>query len=116
MHTSTATQDFGSIPGDLRLEELYDVIMENIEPDLTSKNIGTLDEKYKDETPEQKKARGLRYAEAFALFEQAFAAMTHAWEEGMGAYRQDALAISRKTDAERNSRRLDDIGGAINAA
>lgn len=116
MQTTTATQSFGSIPGDLSLEDLYDVIMETIEPDLTSKNIGTLDEKYADETAEQRKARGLRYAEAFALFEQAFAAIQHSWEEGMSAYRDDALAVSRTRSAERDSRRLDDIGGAINAA
>ncbi len=64
MQTTTATQSFGSIPGDLSLEDLYDVIMETIEPDLTSKNIGTLDEKYADETAEQRKARGLRYLDS----------------------------------------------------
>ncbi len=46
------------IPGGL---EVYDNIMGEIDEDLTSKGSKKLDEKYKNETPEQTKARAARY-------------------------------------------------------
>ena len=51
-------------------EEVYDSIMGEIEPELLSKNIILLEEKYKEETPDQKKARGERYGKAFAEYEK----------------------------------------------
>jgi len=46
-------------------DEIYDRIMTGIEPELTTEQLPTLSEKYKDETDEQKQARADRYNAAF---------------------------------------------------
>ena len=55
---------------------LYDTIMMQIEPDLTTAQIDHLDEKYKGETEEQKTQRHAGYEEAFKLFAQIFKQVT----------------------------------------
>ena len=61
-------------------EEMYDQIMSQIEPDLVTAQLPLLKEKYKDETPEQAKARADRYNRAFAEYEKQFAAYGSEWE------------------------------------
>ncbi len=51
---------------------LYDTIMGQIEPDLTTPQIDHLDEKYKGETEEQRKQRMAAYDKAFEIFEEVF--------------------------------------------
>ena len=109
-------QGFGGSVGDLTLEQLYDLIMGQIEPDLVTAQIPLLDAKYANETPEEKRARGERYAEAFALFEQTFGAMTHSWEQAISAYREDAISATAERSAKEDSKLLEDLGGAINDA
>lgn len=46
----------------LTAEELYDIMMEVIEPDLMIKNIDTLDQKYAGESPEDRQHRFNRYS------------------------------------------------------
>lgn len=57
--------------GSLRIptgDELYDMIMQGIETDLTTDQIPLLDEKYKNETPEEAAIRAERYQRAFAEY------------------------------------------------
>lgn len=49
---------------------IYDVLMEVIEPDLTSANIKTADEKYAGETEDDKVARYERYQLAFDILDE----------------------------------------------
>jgi len=53
---------------DLSQEQLYNLLMAEIEPELLTMVVPHLDEIYKDENPEQKARRAKRYAKAFALF------------------------------------------------
>ncbi len=52
--------------------ELYDAIMRDIEPELLTKNLTTLRERYKNETSEQKAARLKRYNAAFAQYQNRY--------------------------------------------
>ena len=49
---------------------IYDTLMAEIEPDLTSENIVKLDEKYRDESEDDRKARMERYTLAFDTFNE----------------------------------------------
>ena len=49
---------------------IYDTLMAEIEPDLTSENIVKLDEKYRDESEDDRKARMERYPLAFDTFNE----------------------------------------------
>ncbi len=55
----------------LSSQEMYDLLMEQIEPDLTSANIQSLDEKYADESAEDRRARLESYTIAFEIFKEA---------------------------------------------
>ncbi|MDA0376573.1 MAG: hypothetical protein O3A80_04675 [bacterium] len=53
-------------------EEVYNMIMKEIEPDLVSSVMDTLDEKYAEETEEEKAKRMKRYAAAFVEYEKQY--------------------------------------------
>lgn len=54
---------------------MYDQIMGQIEPDLLTHQIPLLEERYKSETPEERKKRMAAYAKAFKIFDEAFKEM-----------------------------------------
>ncbi len=56
----------------LLAEQLYDLIMADIEPDLLLANIPTLDQKYLGESPEEHTARMQRYDAAYKKFDKEF--------------------------------------------
>jgi len=62
---------------------LYNFIMEQIEPELTTTGTKTLDEKYKNETPEERKVRAVRYEKAFKLYDQRFSEYNAYWNKQM---------------------------------
>ncbi len=53
-------------------QEIYDRIMGEIEPDLTSEGRKTLPEKYKTETPQERALRKVRYERALERYDQAY--------------------------------------------
>jgi hypothetical protein len=57
----------------LSADEVYDLLMKDIEPELMSGMVETLEETYKGETAEQAKARAQRYRKAFAAYDRALA-------------------------------------------
>jgi esterase/lipase len=57
----------------LLAEQLYDLIMADIEPDLLLANIPTLDKKYEGESAEEHGARMKRYEAAYKKFDAEFA-------------------------------------------
>lgn len=66
----TAAEDGG---GPTSGQEIYDAIMAEIQPELTSAIYPTLAEKYKDETEDDRAARMKRYEEAFAEYDKRYA-------------------------------------------
>lgn len=73
-------------------EELYDSIMSKIEPELVSSSLPTLNGKYKDETPDQEKARRDRYNKAFAAYDAEYATTMADLQAKVVQYRKDAFA------------------------
>lgn len=61
-----------TIPTIEKGQEVYDAIMAEIEPDLTSEGVKLLDEKYKNETPEQTRARARRYDAAMVKYQKKY--------------------------------------------
>lgn len=53
-------------------QEVYDMLMKTIEPELLTRNLNSLDAPYATETPKQRKARYKRYANAFARYKELF--------------------------------------------
>lgn len=65
----TAVQSDDATPA-FSAQWIYDTLMAEIEPDLTSENIVKLDEKYRNESEEDKKIRMERYTLAFQMFDE----------------------------------------------
>lgn len=83
--------------------ELYDAIMGHIEPELATDAAKTLDDKYKNETPEQRAARIRRYDLAFGRYEEAYSEYIATLDAQVTRYRRAAFAHteSRDRDAEK---------------
>lgn len=71
---------------------LYDMIMGEIDPELTSAQVNGLLEKYKDEMPEQRAERAKRYERAFALYNQRFAEYNAYWSRQFNAHKRASIA------------------------
>ncbi|HCX21379.1 MAG TPA: hypothetical protein DHN29_05660 [Cytophagales bacterium] len=72
--TTSSAQDSGTpiLPNISGGDEVYNMIMREIEIDLTTDNVSLMTEKYKDEAPEEKKERMERYKKAFATFTERY--------------------------------------------
>jgi hypothetical protein len=74
-----------------KAEELYNSLMREIEPDLTTDQIPLIDEKYKGETPEETLARLEKYKKAFALYDEKSVEFFKDLSNKVTAYRKQAL-------------------------
>lgn len=77
-------------------DDMYDTLMEKIEPELVSTVIPTLMEKYKDETPKQAKVRVDRYNKAFAEYEKQMNANMDQLDQQVSLYQRHALASAEQ--------------------
>ena len=96
--------------------ELYDSIMSGIEPELVSSVIPTLQEKYKEETPEGKEARKDRYNQAFAEYEKQYQQYVAELEEQVKRYQREGMKSVEAMSREEEEQNLASIEDAINAA
>ncbi len=69
MTQTSKTDQSGVLPTG---EEIYDMLMGSINPELLTANIPHLDEKHAGETEEERKARYERYQRDFAKYDAAF--------------------------------------------
>ncbi|MBU0458452.1 hypothetical protein KJ652_03440 [Patescibacteria group bacterium] len=98
---------------EMTMEDLYNFIMEEIEPELTTFNIPTLDELYKDESKKERKKRLERYKAAMEdcmkRMDEAFAA----WEDDFnGVYKMAFKNIEQYVQGE-ESDEMSDIEESI---
>ena len=98
---------------DREMEKLYDALMAEIEPDLTTKMIPLLDEIYETETEEERKERGERYADAFELFASRFSSIIEMWKEELLAFKEQALATLKEKTGKEEKKALEDIERSI---
>ncbi|MDD4628935.1 MAG: hypothetical protein PHE68_06160, partial [Candidatus Peribacteraceae bacterium] len=74
-----------------KADELYNSLMREIEPELTTDQIPLLMEKYKDETQEQREARMARYNAAFEAYEKALETHVSGLQKDVGVFRKQVL-------------------------
>jgi len=78
--------------------DVYDALIGEIEMDLVSVNLPLLEEKYQDESPEDRSERFKRYEAAFTKFDQAFAE----WNRNLQRAVSDLRHVALHTAEERN--------------
>ena len=104
---------------DLRIptgDELYNMLMGGIEPDLTTDQLPLLDQKYQGEIPEQAKIRAERYEKAFAEYDRQLAAYLAHLEAKVREYQATARKSLENEEHEKEERALSGIEDAIGAA
>jgi hypothetical protein len=72
-------------------QQIYDTIMGWIEPDLVTAALPLVAEKYKNETPQEKKERTDRYALAYEAYDKVYAVWSQRLGAAVAAYRRAAL-------------------------
>lgn len=95
--------------------KIYDSIMSKIEPELVSSSLPTLNEKYKNETAIEKKARTARYNEAFAKYRKEFNEYIADLEKKVYQYHKAAMRSTEKDSRKKETEELSSIESAINA-
>jgi hypothetical protein len=93
--------------------EIYDSIMGQIEPELVSHSLPLLHTKYKNETEEEKKARGERYRLAFIRYYKMFAVYLADMHTRMHRYQQDAMRSIEAISHSDDDRKLEDLAASL---
>ena len=95
------------------IEDLYNILMEDIEPELTTDAIPLIDEMYADESPEEKKARGKRYARALQEMQERLKDITDKWKEGLKAVKHQLMEYFEDMESESVTEYLSDLESSI---
>lgn len=95
--------------------EIYNALMFEIEPDLTTEIMPLLDEMYAEESPEQKGERMARYVKAYETFSERFSELMAAMREKLLAQKQEELAAYEEKEQAADTQHISDIDRDINA-
>jgi len=104
------------MPPILTGDEIYDSLMQAIEPELMIAAMPTLEEKYKNETPEQAKERAARYQKAFDTYDQKFEEYKRNWQEQWGKYKRQAMRGAEEKNRVEETNDLSAVEAAITQA
>lgn len=94
-------------------DQLYNMLMSKVEPDLTTDQLALLDEKYKNETPEQAQVRAVRYEKAFAEYDRQLADYLAGLEAKVREYQSTARKSLEHEERIREEQKLDTLEQAI---
>ncbi len=84
-------------------EDLYNLLMRGIEPDLCTDTLPLLDTMYEDETPEQRKERMAWYSEAFKQFLERYEKFTAALHGEFRKIQTSLRSMSEGKSAEHDA-------------
>lgn len=94
--------------------EIYNSIMREIEPELTTDQVPLMKEKYQNETSEQKKTRGERYAKAMEEYERRYAAYLQEQDAKVRLFKIGAIHFVEDKAAENDQQKLLAIESSFN--
>ncbi|OGJ56223.1 hypothetical protein A3D88_03030 [Candidatus Peribacteria bacterium RIFCSPHIGHO2_02_FULL_52_16] len=116
MAKQTKTQQSAKNPHPpLSAEWLYDEIMASIEPDLLTKNIPLLEERYKGETEEQKKMRQEHYQVAFLIFDRVAADLEKEMKADVTLWKKQMAALANAEISVEEQSQLTQLEDSINS-
>jgi hypothetical protein len=94
-------------------QELYDAIMHEIEPELTTEGVKHIAETYKHETPHERYERKKRYILAFERYKQAYEGYIQTLQAQVDRYRRASIQEAEIEDREQEEGFMDMIHSAI---
>ncbi len=93
--------------------EVYDAIMREIEPELTTALLSTLEQTYKNETPEQAETRSVRYRAALVEYEKRFNAYMLELEGQVRGFQKAASVYAEAQESGADQTKLDQLETAL---
>ena len=96
-------------------DELYDLVMHEIEPELTTAVLPTLEELYKDETDAEYAVRKERYANAMKEYARRVEHITEEWKKTLHESKKAIVANYQKQSTEQKGSILSDLEDEIDA-
>jgi hypothetical protein len=93
----------------LSTEDIYNFLMAEIEPELTTYMIPHLDEIYAEETKREREQRAKGYNEAFAEFWRRFDKAMKIWKEQILKFRDAGLSFAKEKAGKQDTEKLSDI-------
>ncbi|MFA6259495.1 MAG: hypothetical protein WCX29_02700 [Candidatus Peribacteraceae bacterium] len=96
-------------------QELYDLLMAAIEPELTSSQVPSLKQKYAQESKEERKRRMERYRKAYIAYREALDTYTAQLNTQAQAYRRAAFAYAEERDAHKEQLQLKELETAFSS-
>ena len=94
-------------------EEVYNMIMGDIESELTLDNLPKNEEKYASETLEQTKMRAQRYKDAFIEYKKRYAEYKLKQDDEVRAYGRDVMKATENNFAAKDESAMLDLESAI---
>ena len=99
---------------DWSVEELYDLLMYDIEPELISSMLPHLDQLYEGEMPDQHEVRMEHYRQSFLLFYERFDMLLTLWKDELEAFRKEVFRqFEEKVGTEEGGTSLNTIENTI---
>jgi hypothetical protein len=80
--------------------EIYDEIMQRIDPELVSANLEHLDEPYGDESEDERKKRYERYGKAFTDYQKVYAVWSKNFQNAVKEYRRALVKTAESLSKE----------------
>lgn len=94
-------------------KQLYDIFMQEIEPDLVSTELSTLHTKYANEKPAARKARAKRYEKAFAEYDKRVAGFMAGMNAQLSTYKRQAFASAEQKSRTEEEQRMKEIESSM---
>ncbi len=107
--TQSGNATFPTMPKILSPDAVYDMLMRDIEPELTSDNVDGLSKKYENEKPDQARRRAERYALAFDEYDKRLDIYIEKLNKAMAAYVRTAAKSLEATDRAIDKDNLRDL-------
>jgi hypothetical protein len=109
--TQTQADDTAIIP--MTAEDMYNLVMGQIEPELTTWITPHLDEMYAHETPLEREERAKRYKAALQEFATRFEEAAKNWHEDLEWIKEHAFIIEKNVSAKADSDEIASIEHSI---
>lgn len=96
-------------------KQIYDELMQRIEPDLMSSSLPYLDELYAGESPEQHRMRMEHYAIAFTIFDEAVQKLSAMMSEDIRMWGKNMQQIAKGESAAKDVSAIQSIEQALDS-
>lgn len=90
-------------------QQIYDMIMGQIEPELLTANLDTLDAPYAGESKDAHDARYERYSRAFAKYKVAYAQWVSELHQAIGSYKRAVRKAAEGANQEKEEQILKNL-------